>query len=168
MIPPHFDFADSIREGRAMVYQDGRHGYVDKTGALVIEPQFEAAWGFHEGLAAVRIRSNFGYIDVEGSIVIAAQFDHSYNFQYGLAVVTLGHRLGYLTNDGGFAIAPHFNYAERFMRGISTNRRPSGAIARFRLDLGELESSLAVCRTTPIPRRCFSPRAPVPRSAVAI
>ncbi len=39
----------------ALVCQDGKWGYIDQSGAIVIEPQYEAAWSFdYSGYAAVK------------------------------------------------------------------------------------------------------------------
>lgn len=43
------DFSD----GLACVCVDGKYGYIDKNGEMLIKPQYEAARGFSEGLALV-------------------------------------------------------------------------------------------------------------------
>ena len=49
---------------------DTNHGYINKTGKIVIEPKFDWACYFTEALAAVRIGGRFigkwGYIDKGG------------------------------------------------------------------------------------------------------
>ena len=51
------------------------HGFIDKTGKIVIKMQFDRVKYFREGLAAVKINSMWDYIDKQGKIVIAPQFD---------------------------------------------------------------------------------------------
>lgn len=51
------------------VYQNGKRGYIDKTGKIVINPQFDDARHFTEGLASVNIGDKWGYIDKAGKIV---------------------------------------------------------------------------------------------------
>lgn len=45
------------------------HGYIDKTGRLIIKPKFDWAGDFSDGLARVGFRSQVGYIDTTGKFV---------------------------------------------------------------------------------------------------
>ena len=56
------------------VVQDGKWGYIDRTGNVIIAPQFQQASEFSEGVAAVNIDGKWGYIDQKGQIVIEPQF----------------------------------------------------------------------------------------------
>ena len=51
-------------------------GYIDKTGAWVIEPRFGDALEFSEGLALARPYNDWrwGYIDAAGEFVIEPEF----------------------------------------------------------------------------------------------
>lgn len=69
------------------VQQEGRWGYIDRAGTLVIAPQFDRAWRFSEGLALVEVGGQFGYINPQGERVIAPQFDDALYFSDGLAPV---------------------------------------------------------------------------------
>ena len=80
--------AHDFSEGLAAVYQDGKWGYIDTSGAMVIPPQFEYARPFSEGLAAVIQDGKWGFIDQTGKIAIPAQYAFVLNFQDGLAVVS--------------------------------------------------------------------------------
>ncbi len=66
---------------------DGKYGYADKSGALVIEPQFDGAEGFSEGLAAVKLDEKYGYIDKAGEWVIEPTFRYAKRFSEGLALL---------------------------------------------------------------------------------
>ncbi len=44
------------------VLQDGKWGYIDRTGKISIRPQFDDAGDFSEELARVRIGEKWGYI----------------------------------------------------------------------------------------------------------
>ncbi|HNC45726.1 MAG TPA: WG repeat-containing protein, partial [Acidobacteriota bacterium] len=94
---------ESFSEGLAVIQftQDGKCGYIDKSGKLVISPEFELAESFSEGLAAVRIDCNlWGYINRTGKLVIEPQFRSVKRFSGGLAEITIGERWGYINQSG--------------------------------------------------------------------
>ncbi|MDR0928041.1 MAG: WG repeat-containing protein [Ignavibacteria bacterium] len=86
------------------VRQDGKYGYIDKTGKLVIPYQFRWAGDFREGLASVKKDSGgkCGYIDRTGKLVIPYQYDRcSYgDFENGLAKVMQGDKIGFIDKTG--------------------------------------------------------------------
>lgn len=59
-------------EGLVAVEKDGKWGYADKSGSLVIPCEWDTAWGFDEGLALVEKGGKRGYIDKSGTIIISA------------------------------------------------------------------------------------------------
>ena len=72
------------------VVKDGKCGYIDRTGKVIIEPQFHSAFPFSEGLAALEIDGKFGFIDTAGKIAIKPQYDCAFDFREGLAAVRIG------------------------------------------------------------------------------
>ncbi len=70
--------ADSFSQGLAAVYQSGKWGYIDKSGAMIIEPQFESALCFSQELARVKKDGLWGFINQKGSVVIKPQFGEDF------------------------------------------------------------------------------------------
>jgi WG containing repeat len=64
-----YDEAHDFSCGRARIKLDGRFGFLDRTGRLVIANQFEAASDFKNCLASVFSGEGWAYIDPEGKIV---------------------------------------------------------------------------------------------------
>ncbi|MDA2920853.1 WG repeat-containing protein [Desulfobacterota bacterium AH_259_B03_O07] len=52
------------------VILNGKVGYINDTGKIVIKPQFDGASIFSEGLAFVEINGKVGHINRAGKIVI--------------------------------------------------------------------------------------------------
>ncbi|MHB8067861.1 MAG: WG repeat-containing protein [Desulfobaccales bacterium] len=95
------------------VTQDGKWGYIDQTGRLIIPCKFESAADFSEGLAAVDIKEKTGYIDKTGKVVIPPRFLSGYPFSGGMALVVIRefkkdryhmHQLGYINRSGKLVI----------------------------------------------------------------
>ncbi len=72
------------------VRQGGQWGYIDRSGAMVVEPQFEAAYPFSEARALVRQGGQYGYIDPNGEVIIEPQFEDGWYFSEGQAPVKDG------------------------------------------------------------------------------
>lgn len=69
------------------VQQNGKWGYMDQTGKIVVAPKFAGAGEFSEGLGAVLVDKKWGYVDGTGSMVLKPRFDECGNFSEGLAAV---------------------------------------------------------------------------------
>jgi hypothetical protein len=104
------------------IKQNGKYGYIDRTGEIVVKPQFEEVlpfitipwydivfgtltapvsyyWpegGMWEDLAAVNIRGKWGCIDRTGKVVTEPQFDSFFFFCEGRAAVRAGGKWGYI------------------------------------------------------------------------
>lgn len=101
VIKPQFEEAVYFSEGLARVTIDGKWGYIDRAGNIVIQPEYRGQTGrgfFVDGLAAVRIGSayEYGYIDQTGKLIIEAQYDFAGDFINGLARIKIGDRWGIL------------------------------------------------------------------------
>jgi WG containing repeat len=79
----------SVSSERFLFSRDGKVGYIDKAGKIIIPARFDNAINFSEGLAAVEIDKKYGCIDVNGKIVIPPRFDYIDEFKNGLAEITL-------------------------------------------------------------------------------
>ena len=95
---------------------DGRFGYIDKKGKLVLKPEFAGASRFSEGLAAVQLTKGgrAGFIDETGNLVIPTQFDLADPFSEGYAAVMKNRKWGYIDRTGQIVIPIEFGAAELF------------------------------------------------------
>ena len=101
--------------------QNGKHGYINKKGDIVINPQFDFALPFSEGLAPVKLAEKLGYIDKTGKYVINPQFDEAFGHAEGLAAVyNLGDGWGYINKKGDIVINPQFYFAHPFSEGLAS------------------------------------------------
>ena len=88
--------------------KDGKWGYIDSTGKVVLPLRYDGANPFSEGLAAVRVGRKWGYIDRTGEIVIQPEYGIAGFFHNGLAGVRMGfidcHR--FIDRTGKVVVAP--------------------------------------------------------------
>ncbi len=69
-----WDAACYMNEGLAAVKRDGRWGYVDSQGTMIVPPIYDGAFAFSQGRAAVHRGGLWGYIDPKGVEVVPLQF----------------------------------------------------------------------------------------------
>jgi hypothetical protein len=100
---------------------EGKFGYIDKTGKLVLKADFAGASRFSQGLAAVQLRKadRVGFIDETGTLVIPLQFDLADPFSEGYAAVMKGRKWGYIDRTGQVVIPIEFDAAELFSGGVA-------------------------------------------------
>jgi hypothetical protein len=103
------------------IQQNGRWGYIDTAGKVVIKPQFYWAEEFSEGLAAFESDDgHYGYIDETGKVVIEPILERWSPFSEGLAAVAIKNReWGYIDKTGKWVIKPQFHYAYSFHDGFA-------------------------------------------------
>ncbi|NML65037.1 WG repeat-containing protein [Hymenobacter sp. RP-2-7] len=65
----------------------GRWGFIDSTGAVVVAPRFAQVQEFAEGLAPVREAGHYGYLDGTGQLVLPQRYGYASPFRNGLALV---------------------------------------------------------------------------------
>ena len=61
----------------ALVRQNDKFGYINKTGNFSIEPQYKVAKNFSDGLAAVEKDGKWGFINTKGEMVIAPIYSNA-------------------------------------------------------------------------------------------
>ena len=99
-------------EGFAIVTKDGKNGYVDSTGRLVIPAEYEVAGPFSEGLAAVckELPFDFAYIDTASNVVIPPNgYTVAGEFQNGIAWVCKDGKWGAINPQGQVVIPLEFD-----------------------------------------------------------
>lgn len=113
---------------------NGKWGYADGSGKIVIKPQFSRADEFSDGLALVwtggaplfdPVVTSFvkmGYIDRTGRWVIHSRWEYHffYDFSDGLVPIRKqSGKWGYMDTTGKIVIRPRFDWAGNFSGGIA-------------------------------------------------
>lgn len=91
--------------------QNGKIGFIDKTGKVIIEPLKLEGWGmFHEGLNKVKMNGKWGFIDTSGKIAVEPKFEEAFNFMPdNKAPVKENGKWGFIDRTGKWVIAPQYD-----------------------------------------------------------
>jgi len=109
-------------EGFSLFEKQGKWGYKDGQGRVVIDARFHAAQDFlRGGIAAVVDERGWAYIDQKGCVLIRPfVFDNGPDyFQEGLARFTLDRKFGFFDDHGQVVISPRFDFAFPFYEGLA-------------------------------------------------
>lgn len=131
-----------------VIVQNGRYGFIDHTGKIIIPPQYYWADGFSGGFGAVFICGRLasidasgdlfpfrfaeegeleplsqgekkGFVGADGTFKIAPTFDDAMPFSEGLAAVRVDHEWGFIDTSGNMVIQPKFDQGSIFFEGVS-------------------------------------------------
>lgn len=83
--PQDYEYVGNIDDDMIIVEQNGKCGFVNKDGEMVIKPQYDYCSKFHEGFASVAINKKWGIIDKTGKMVVKTQYECTCPFYNGLA-----------------------------------------------------------------------------------
>lgn len=81
---------------------NGKFGFINESGRVVVECEYDYYDEFSEGLSAVRVDSNgkYGFIDGKGNNVIEYKYDSVSHFSEGLVSVKINGKVGYINKEG--------------------------------------------------------------------
>lgn len=100
---------------------NGKYGFKNESGQIVIAAKFDEVRDFSEGLAAVKFKLSrkWGFVDKDGILVIPRKFDDIESFSEGLAAVAIKGKWGFIDRKGDFVIPTKFNWAWNFHKGLA-------------------------------------------------
>ncbi|PTL37802.1 WG repeat-containing protein [Alkalicoccus saliphilus] len=114
-----FQCTESFKEGLTVIEQDGRYGFADDNGEVVIDPAYDDVENFSDNLALVEHRSQFGFIDQTGSVEIPIEYEEAHSFSGGMALVRDSSNYGYINTHNSLVIAADYINAEPFVEGLA-------------------------------------------------
>lgn len=140
-----------------VVVVDGKYGYIDHQGHILIPPQFIWAEAFSQGLGTVYICGRYvsidatgsllpfrraaegdlaakrkdgkvGFVNASGEFVVPPSFDEALPFSDGLAAVETGEKWGFVDRNGHQVIPSQYKAAYYFQEGIGQVESDSGCV----------------------------------------
>src|SRR3954454_25251314 len=108
-------------DGLAKITVNGKAGFIDLKGDVVIKPRFKDAEQFTAGLAPYESNNGkWGFIDTRGAIKIKPIFDWAFMFCEDRALVQIGQYWGYINKTGAIVIPAVYEEADSFSEGLAS------------------------------------------------
>lgn len=106
-------------QGHSAFQQNGKWGFINTAGEVVVEPQYDDCHDYQNGYAAVKIEDKWGYIDIKHNLVIAPEFQEVGDFRNGLAIVTRDNKRGVINTTGKSPAGVIFDKVEEYRDGFA-------------------------------------------------
>ena len=119
-------------QARFPVAKNGKWGYIDAAGKIIIPTRYDGAGAFREGLARVTLNGKTVFIDTSGRTIISPQYDIVGDFSEDLAPVNVGEKRdprigliqdpgkwGYIDKSGRLVLPLRFTKADAFSEGLA-------------------------------------------------
>jgi len=94
-----YDLVDEYYEGLACVKRNGKYGFIDEAGKLVIPLKYDFAFPFVDGLACVELNDKCGFIDKTDKVVIPLKYDFLSVFNKDYALAVLDGKYGFIDKE---------------------------------------------------------------------
>jgi hypothetical protein len=124
VVQPQYTVIGKLSQDRALVLKDGKVGYIDGAGKLILQAVFETfpnylkRGQFTSGLALLRYKGKFGLVDKNGKVIVPLNF-----FNLGDVHTLLAFQSekgwGYMDLSTKVLIEPVYQFAESFKDGIA-------------------------------------------------
>jgi hypothetical protein len=115
----NFDYVDECICSVSKVKKDGKIGYVDINGNIIIKVEYDEGLTFNEGYSAVRKGSNWAFIDSAGKLITDFKYTDALGFSQGLAPAKKASGWGYVDTLGHEVISFEYSNARKFTEGLA-------------------------------------------------
>jgi hypothetical protein len=105
-------------DDRIVIAFNGKYGFCDSRGVVIVEPRFDYALSFSAGRAVVRIDGKYGYVNTDGHFAVKPQFDWAFSFYDGVGAVQQGRLWGLIDKDGAWKVKPSFKQIGPLVGGL--------------------------------------------------
>jgi len=95
-----YDKIYNFYDGLAQVHKNGKMGYINKSGELVIPCIYDITYEFNEGVAIVQNNRKVGAIDKKGNIIIPIIYDNMFYYKNNAFKVRKGNFYGAFDKNG--------------------------------------------------------------------
>lgn len=104
-----FEEAGGFYEGIAKVKLNGKWGFINSKGELIVPFQHDKYPKFEDGYARIKQNGKHGLVNKEGNVVVPIKYDAIGEFHEGLVSVKLNGKWGYADSLGREVISPQYD-----------------------------------------------------------
>lgn len=127
--------ADNDSKPRPIV-ENGKWGYMNDEGEVVIQAKFDQVGPFHDGLARVKSAGLWGYINQDGRSVLNPMYTEATDFSSELAAVRKDGKWGYINKEGTFIVHAMYDDAKAFSEGAPASGTTGNGASSTRTEDG--------------------------------
>lgn len=91
------------------IAKNGKIGYINQDGEVVIQPKYLEGGEFSEGLASVRLNGKYGFINTRDEITIPPTYDFVETFYRGIVNVYINGEVMFINKKEGRVLPETFN-----------------------------------------------------------
>ena len=118
---------------------DGKYGYIDRKGKIVIKPSWQFGYPFHEGRAMIVNNGLYGFIDETGKVVVEPVYFFAHEFSDGRASVEI------VEGDAGFIDRQGKKISsEKYIEARPFSKSSGLAAVKFEQGFGYVDKSFEV------------------------
>jgi hypothetical protein len=97
---PIYDNLIPFSEGFAGFLQNGKYGFINEKGTILMQPYYDEVGYFLNGICPVRKGTKWGAINQEGKQILKTEYDYVSTFEDGIAEIILNGVTLYVNTKG--------------------------------------------------------------------
>lgn len=101
------------------VKKDGKWGWINRKGAVVIPLNYDSVQPFSQGLAMVMLKGKWGFCNRKNKLIGPAIYDEAFNFSNNRAAVCWGEKWRFINKAGKEVITTDYNLVSSFSEGLA-------------------------------------------------
>jgi hypothetical protein len=113
-----YDSTGDFSEGLLSVFKDGKWGFIDSNGNIIIPIMYDKVKGFSEGFAAISLDGKASFIDKKGELLCHYMYDEVDTFENGYSNVYFNGKHGMINRQGQEATMLMYDQPLVFSEGL--------------------------------------------------
>ena len=119
VIPPLYEALGRPGDGVVAARRDGKWGYLDTAGTVIVPAKYDEAFAFNGGNAAVKLGDKRLFIDKTGAEVTAPNYDYFTPGGDGCFKVVRDNKWGFIDKAGKEIVSPKYTFVLGFNKGAA-------------------------------------------------